>query len=79
MEKGKKEKKHGATRKVDQKSVYQVTRLESRRMIGAVAPMEAKTSRGCGHQWIYLLLLFCAKSCILYEKIGNPKHSYLHR
>ena len=85
MEKGKKEKKHGATGKVEREVGTKCSRLcrgkwEAEQSIACsiirtIAPDIAKTSRGCGHQWIYPLLPFCAISCILYNEMVAPKHS----
>ncbi|KAL0771562.1 hypothetical protein Bca101_036713 [Brassica carinata] len=41
--------------------------IGSRGTVGAIAPESAKRVRGCGHQWIRPLLLFCAISCIHYK------------
>ncbi|WZZ57081.1 hypothetical protein YC2023_057188 [Brassica napus] len=50
----------------EQSVAYSVTRT--------VAPDRAKTSRGCGHQWIYHLLSFCVISCILFNEMVAHKH-----
>ena len=83
-EKGKKEKKHGATEKVKRevgtkcltkcRGKWKAEQSVACSIIKTVASDIAKPSRGCGHQWIYPLLPFCVISCILYNEMVAPEH-----
>jgi len=72
MEEGKNSKKHEP---LEKSSKWVPNKKKSMRKSHKQFQKEqAKTSKGCGHQWIYPFLPFCAISCILCKEKVAPKH-----